>query len=49
MCVTVLPACSLQCPWRLEEGVRSFGTGIKGSCETPCGFCELNPGPLLEL
>ena len=29
-------------------GVRSPGTGIKDSCELPCGYWELNSGPLEE-
>ena len=32
----------------VREGVRSPGTGVTGSCELPCRFWELNPGPLEE-
>ena len=39
MCVGVLPAC---------EDVRSPGTGVTDICELPCGFWELNSGPLEE-
>jgi hypothetical protein len=35
-------------PWRLEEGVRSPGTGVKDACETPHGCWESNPDPLQE-
>jgi hypothetical protein len=34
--------------WRLEEGFRSPGTGVKDGCELPCGCLESNPGPLEE-
>jgi hypothetical protein len=29
-------------------GVRSSGTGVADSCELPCGYWQLNPGPLEE-
>ena len=32
----------------LCEGVRSPGTGVTDNCELPCGYWELNPGPLEE-
>jgi hypothetical protein len=32
----------------LCEGVRSPETGVIDSCELPCGYWELNPGPLEE-
>jgi E3 ubiquitin-protein ligase NEDD4 len=28
------------------RGVKSPGTGVTDSCELPCGFWELNLGPL---
>lgn len=31
-----------------EGGVRAPGTGVIDSWEPPCGFWELNPGPLQE-
>ena len=30
----------------LYESVRSIGTGVTVSCELPCGYWVLNPGPL---
>ena len=33
---------------RLEEGIRSPGSGVTDGCEPPCGYGELNPGPLEE-
>lgn len=32
----------------LYEGIRSPGTGETDSCELPCRFWELSPGPLEE-
>jgi hypothetical protein len=52
MCGDILPACmSLYyiCDWypqRPEEGVRSPGIGVTDGCEPPCGYWELNLGPL---
>lgn len=52
MCLGVSPACMFahrvyaQCQWRLEEGVGSPGNGVTDSCEPPCGYWELNLGPL---
>lgn len=31
-----------------EEGIGSPKTGVAGGCELPCGFWDLNPGPLEE-
>lgn len=33
---------------RSEVGIKSFGTGIKGGSELPCGSWELNSGLLEE-
>lgn len=33
------------CPGESGEGVRSPGTGLRGGCELPCGYWELNSGP----
>ena len=33
-------------PYRAEEGIRSPATGVRDSCEPPCGCWELNPNPL---
>ena len=32
----------------MYEGARSPATGVTDSCELPCGYWELNPGPLEE-
>lgn len=34
------------CPQRLKEGIRS--PAVMNGCETPCGCCEPNLGPLQE-
>lgn len=39
---------SVLCPWRPEEATWYSGTGVTGGCESPCGFWELDPGPLKE-
>jgi hypothetical protein len=31
------------------KSIRSPGTGVRDSCGQPCGYWELNPGPLEEL
>lgn len=36
------------CPRKLEEGVQSPGTGVKGVCELLCGCRELNAGRIEE-
>lgn len=36
------------CPWRSEVNVGSSGTGVKGDCESPCGYWESNPDLLEE-
>jgi hypothetical protein len=28
-----------------QRGIESLDTGVSDSCELPCGFWELNPGP----
>ncbi|KAL6074356.1 hypothetical protein STEG23_012106, partial [Scotinomys teguina] len=33
---------------QLRSSKRSPGTGVTDSCELPCGFWDLNPGPLEE-
>jgi len=47
VCMHVHPVCAW-CLRRSEEGIRSPGTGDKEGCEPPCGFWELNLGPLQE-
>ena len=32
----------------LAEVRKSPGAGVRGGCEPPCGYWELNPGPLQE-
>lgn len=34
--------------WRIEEGIKSPGTGVADGCELLCGSWEQNPGPLAE-
>jgi hypothetical protein len=34
------------CPWTPEEGTRAPGTGVRGSCELPCGCWETSLGHL---
>lgn len=34
--------------WRLEKGVGSPGTGVRGGYEPSCGRWEPNLGPLQE-
>ena len=34
--------------WYFAMDVGSPGTGVIDSCEPPCGYGELNPGPLEE-
>ena len=36
------------CSQRIEEGVESSGIVMTDGCEPPCGYWELNPGPLLK-
>lgn len=38
----------VQYPWRPEEGTESPRTTVTSSCKLPCGFGELNSGPLEE-
>lgn len=38
MCVL----CTCMCPQRLEEGIKSSGTTVKGCCGPPCWNWELN-------
>ena len=38
----------MQCPQRPEEGSKSLGTGVIGSCEPPCRCWEPNSGLLEE-
>lgn len=45
MYVYVAHACCLQ---RLEEGVRSPGTGVKDGCEPPSFSWDPKPGPLQD-
>lgn len=33
-------------PQKLEESLRSPGTGVAGNCEPQCGFRNSNPDPL---
>lgn len=35
-------------PWRSEKSIRSSRTGLRDSCELPCGSWESNPVPLQE-
>lgn len=35
-------------PWREEEGFASSGTGNMDGYKPPCGFWDLNQGPLQE-
>jgi hypothetical protein len=35
-------------PWKSEEGIRFFGTGVTDGCELPFGCLELNLDPLQE-
>jgi hypothetical protein len=35
-------------PVAVIRGLRSLGTEVIDTCELPCGFSELNPGPLEE-
>jgi hypothetical protein len=35
-------------PSEARRGCLSPGTGVANSCELPCGWQELNPGPLQE-
>lgn len=35
VCLCECMPCVCRCPWRPEEGVGSFGTGISGDCELP--------------
>lgn len=35
----------VQCPWRLEEGIGSSGTGVADSCKP---LCEMSLSPLQE-
>lgn len=35
-------------PQKTEEGIKSFGIGVTGSCELTCGCSELNLGSLQE-
>lgn len=50
----VLSACvyrctmCLQCLWWPQEGIRTHGIGVSDGWELPCGYLELNPGPLRE-
>ena len=37
-----------QCLERSEEGVRAHETGVTDGCEPPCGYWELNRGPLKD-
>lgn len=37
------------CPERSEESVGTPDTDITGGCESPCGYWEQNPCPLVEL
>lgn len=34
------------CAWRPEDDIRHPGTGFIDGCESPCGYWELNTGPL---
>lgn len=47
MCMRVLLVCAW-CPWDLEEGDKSPGTGVMDGNEGSCGFRELKPGSLQE-
>lgn len=42
-CVSLI---CVQYPQGSEEGIRSPRFGVVDSCEPPCGFWELNQGPL---
>ena len=54
MCISVLPESiyvyyvHTWCLWRSDEEVRFLGTGVRDSCELPCGFWEPFLGPLKE-
>lgn len=55
MCMNALPVCMyLYHMWacylgRFQNGVRSPGTEVTtGICEPPCGYLEVNLGPVLE-
>jgi len=39
----------MQCLQSPEEGIRSPGTGVRDSCELPCGCWESNTSPLEEI
>lgn len=38
----------MQCLWGSEEGIRTHGIVVTDGWELPCGYLELNPGPLEE-
>lgn len=41
MCMLCLRVCLCTvCPWRLEEGIGSYGDGVTGGCEQPHGCWE---------
>jgi hypothetical protein len=50
MYMDVLPTCMSVhlvfgwCPWKLEEGIRSLGTGIKDRFKRQCEYWESNMG-----
>jgi hypothetical protein len=54
MLMGILLACMFVChicAWclkRLEEGIKSPGTGVTDDCEPSCGYWESNLGPLEE-
>ena len=48
MCVCVKCALVFGLQVCLCESVGSPGTGVTDSCELPCGYWELNLGPLEE-
>ena len=53
MYMNALPTCMYihhTYDWCLQspEDIRSPGTGVTHSCELPCGYWELNQGPLQE-
>lgn len=51
MCVSVFACMYVNASYvhlKSEEGIRSPKTGVMDGCELPCGFWELNPGPLQD-
>lgn len=47
MAYVCMPACVMESKEAREE-VRSSGTGGANACELPCGFWDMNSGPLQD-